>query len=59
MNVNNNSQYQDTNIFMFHDSGSVQFSRSVVSDSLQPHESHTPGFPVHHKLLEFTQNHVH
>ena len=38
---------------------SVQFSRSVVSDSLRPHESSTPGFPVHHQLPEFTQTHVH
>ena len=37
---------------------SVQFSRSVVSDSLRLHES-TPGRPVHHQLLEFTQTHVH
>ena len=45
---------------------SVQFSRSVVSDSLRPHElqhtrppcpSPTPG--GHHQLLEFTQTHVH
>ena len=35
---------------------SVQFSRSIVSDSLQPHEPHsTPGLPVHHQLPEFTQ----
>jgi len=38
---------------------SVQFSRSVVSDSSWPHESSTPGLPVHHQLLEFTQTHVH
>ena len=38
---------------------SVQFSCSVVSDSLRPHESHTPGLPVHHQLPEFTQTHVH
>ena len=38
---------------------SVQFSRSVVSDSLQPHERSTPGLPVHHQLPEFTQTHVH
>ena len=38
---------------------SVQFSRSVVSDSLWPHESSTPGLPIHHQLLEFTQTHVH
>ena len=36
---------------------SVQFSRSVVTDSLRPHE--LPGLPVHHQLLEFTQTHVH
>ena len=38
---------------------SVQFSRSVVSDSLRPHESQHKGIPVHHQLLEFTQTHVH
>ena len=40
----------------------VQFSRSVVSDSLWPHGSqHGPqlGLPVHHQLLESTQTHVH
>ena len=31
---------------------SVQFSRSVMSDSLRPHES------VHHHLPEFTQTHI-
>ena len=36
---------------------SVQFSHSVVSDSLRPHE--LPGPPVHHQLLEPTQTHVH
>ena len=38
---------------------SVQLGRSVVSNSLQPHERSTPGLPVHHQLLEFTQIHVH
>ena len=38
---------------------SVQFSRSVVSDSLQPHESQHASLPVHHKLPEFTQTHAH
>ena len=39
---------------------SAQFSRSVVSDSLQPHESqHTRPPPVHHQLPEFTQTHAH
>ena len=37
---------------------SVQFSRSVVSDSLQPMDCSTPGLPVHCQLLEFTQTHV-
>ena len=36
-----------------------QFSRSVVSDSLQPHEPQHAGLPVHHQLPEFTQTHVH
>ena len=38
---------------------SVQFSRSVVSDSLRPHESQHTRPPVHHQLPEFTQTHVH
>ena len=35
---------------------SVQFSRSVVSDSLRPHKSQ---HAIHHQLLEFTQTHIH
>ena len=38
---------------------SVQFSCSVVSDSLQPHNCSMPGLPVHHQLPEFTQTHAH
>ena len=37
---------------------SVQFSRSVVSDSLQPHEPQHTRLPVHHQLPESTQTHV-
>ena len=37
---------------------SVQFSRSVVSDSCDPMNRSTPGLPVHHQLPEFTQTHV-
>ena len=37
---------------------SVQFSHSVVSNSLWPHESQ-PGLHVHHQLPESTQTHVH
>ena len=40
-------------------SPSVQFSGSVVSDSLQPMDRSTPGLTVHHQLPEFTQTHVH
>ena len=39
--------------------GSVQFSRSVMSDSFDPMDCSTPGLPVHHQLPEFTQSHVH
>ena len=38
---------------------SVQFSRSVMSDSVRPMECSMPGLPVHHQLPEFTQTHVH
>ena len=38
---------------------SVQFSRSVVSDSLRPHELQHARPPVHHQLPEFTQSLVH
>ena len=37
---------------------SVQFSRSVVSDSLDM-DCSMPGFPVHHQLPEPTQTHGH
>ena len=38
---------------------SVQFSCSVVSDLCDPTDCSTPGFPVHHQLLELAQTHVH
>ena len=38
---------------------SVQFSRSVICDSLRPHGLQQPGFPVYHQLLEPAQIHVH
>ena len=40
-------------------SHSVQFSCSVVSDSLRPMNCSMPGLPVHHQLPEFTQTHAH
>ena len=38
---------------------SVQFSHSVMSDSLDHMDCSMPGLPVHHQLPEFTQTHVH
>ena len=38
---------------------SVQFSCSVVSNSLRPRGLQHTGLPVHHQLPEFTQTHVH
>ena len=38
---------------------SVQFSHSVVSDSLWTMDWSMPGLPVHHQLSELTQTHVH
>ena len=37
----------------------VQFTRSVLSDSLWPHDLSTPGLPFHHQFLESTQTYVH
>ena len=43
-------------VCLFH---SVQFSRTVVSDSLRPHELQARQASVHHQLPESTQTHVH
>ena len=49
--------YEDQqDLFIF---SSVQFSRSVLSDSLQPHGWQHAGFSVHHQLPKLTQTHVH
>ena len=48
-------------IYCYIDSSSVQFS-SVTQSCLtlcDPMDCNTPGLPVHHQLLEFTQTHVH
>ena len=37
----------------------VQFSRSVTSNSLPPMDCNMPGFPVHHQLPELAQSYVH
>ena len=38
---------------------SVQFSRSVMSDSCDPMNRSMPGLPVYHQLLEITHTYVH
>ena len=38
---------------------SVQFSRSVMSNSLWPHGLRHTSLPVHHQLPKITQTHVH
>ena len=38
---------------------SVQFSHSDVSELCDPMNRSTPGLPVHHQLLEFTQTLIH
>ena len=38
---------------------SVQFSCSVLFDSLHPMDCSMPGFPIHHQPLELTQTRVH
>ena len=38
---------------------SVQFSRSVMSDSCYPVNRSMPGLPGHHQFPESTQTHVH
>ena len=48
-------QTTGANVRGFSQFSSVQFSRSVVSDSELQHSS----FPVPHQLPEFTQTHVH
>ena len=42
-----------------HCSRSVQFSHSVMSDSVPAWTAACQGFPVHHQLLELAQTHVH
>ena len=43
----------------FYGFNSVQFSHSVMSDSLQHHEPQHSRPTIHHQLLESTQTHVH
>ena len=48
-----------SNIALSVQCSAVHFSRSVLSDSLQPMDCSTPGFPVHHQLPEPMQIYVH
>ena len=45
--------------FLFSQFSSVQFSRSVMSDSLRPHEPQHARPPCPYQLPEFTQTHDH
>ena len=38
---------------------SVQFSRSVMSESCDSMDCSMPGLPVHHQLPDLAQTHVH
>ena len=42
-----------------HSIHSVQFSCSVMSDSMRPNELSQASFSVHHQNLEFAQSHAH
>ena len=53
-------QYKIKNFKNLYTVLSVQFSHSVVSDSLRlSMDCSTPGLPVHHQLPKFTQTHIH
>ena len=51
--------FQSFKVLHFMTISLVQFSCSIMSDSLQPHESQHSILPIHHRLPEFTQTHVH
>ena len=55
------STHTHTHLYNIHDGYNIQFS-SVAQSCLtlcDPMNPSTPGLPVHHHLLEFTQTHVH
>ena len=45
--------------FSYWSSSSVQFSCSVVSDSMWPLDCNMSGFPIHRQFPEIAQTHVH
>ena len=50
-----------SSLYIFPQVGSVQFTSVAQScpTLCDPMNHNTPGLPVHHQLLEFTQTHVH
>ena len=46
-------------LYLHNKAQSVQFSHSVVSNSLEPMDYCMSGFPVHHQLLQLAQTQVH
>ena len=54
-------EFQENIIAYIKDLSSVQFSSVAQScpTLCDPMECSTPGFPVHHQLVEFAQTHVH
>ena len=54
--LNCSSSFTSSRVYQF---SSVQYSCSVVSNSLRPHESQHARPPCHHQLPEFTETHVH
>ena len=56
---NESKDSQALNALQRKNSNSVQFSSSIVSDYLQPHNLQHARPPCHHQLSESTQTHVH
>ena len=54
-----NTCWASMGLLLFPYFSSVQFSRSVMSDSLRPQDCSMPGLPVHHQLPELAKTHVH
>ena len=54
-----NTCWASMGLLLFPYFSSVQFSRSVMSDSLRPQDCSMPGLPVHQLLPELAKTHVH
>ena len=53
------AEISNCNFFLNQENDSVQFSRSVGSDSATPWSAACQATPVHQQLLELTQTYVH